>query len=282
MMSGLPLSKGNRSINISLRVPDADVAYVDQFFADHKEFMDLTHPTSGDDEPRPLMYIVTKSPEPNDSNDPAFGSSGNMLYSLTETFRGTRGYEAHMVTLMLPYGRDTAMTSDERAARRELHSTFRDVVGKYAVFQSMRAEVVYTMKDPLRWALANVRPGCRAFNFCFKVPNADVAYVDNFFADHKAFMDRTHPTSGDVEPMVLYYTVTKTHEPKDLDAPFRDIGESTNTLYTLNEIFRGMKGCEAHMAAGQSAGPFFAQVLDVVDKYAVHQSMTAEVVHTMK
>jgi hypothetical protein len=278
------------------------VKQVDKFFADHKAFMDKTHPTSGDAEPRPLMYIVTKAPEPKDPNNPKAGSTGNTLYSLTETYRGMDGCTAHMAA---------------GQADGPLFSKFLEIVSKYASFQSMMAEVVHTMDDPLSSALADVKRGCRAFNLGFKVPDADVECVDEFFANHKAFMEEAHHTSGNAEPRILFYTVTKTPEPKDSNNPAA--GSTGNTLYALTEIYRGMKDCEAHMAAGQATftsyrtwppparaehaedggGPrhqektwkmstsrgnveLFPTFLDIVDKYAVHQSMMVDVVHTMK
>jgi hypothetical protein len=206
------------------------------------------------------MYAVAKAPEYKNPNDPAAGSTGQTLYSLTQTYRGIAGCEASQAT-------------------GQLLSAFRDVIGKYAVFQSTMedgvhrrtiGEVVHTMSDPLLSALDNVRPGCRAFNLGFAVPQSDVAAVDKFFADYTAFMDRTHRTSGDAEPMILFYTVTKAPGPND-----------RTTLYALTEIYRSMAGCCAHVAAAEATGALFSTFRDVVAKYAVHQSMTAEVVHTL-
>jgi hypothetical protein len=321
MKSGLALSPGCFDINIGFKVPDADVAHVDKFFADHKAFMAKTHPTSSDAELQPLMYMVTKAPEPKAevpfqasgptgqkmyseyakpymTVDPAValsatkrvgtagGSSGNTLYSLTATFSGVEACKATMA----------ASTAEG------LTGVLSGLVGKYGTFQSMMAEVVHTMKDPLPSALANVKPGCFAFNRGLKVPNADVAKVDALLAEYTVFMEESHFASGNVEPVVLFYTVSKSAEPKDPSDPAA--GSTGNTLYALTEIYRGMKGCEAHMAAGQAGFTTYKSwppppqeegtagrarielctptFLEVFDKYSCHKSIMAKVVHTMK
>jgi hypothetical protein len=266
------LEPGCRNFNVGLRVPAADVEHVDKFFADHKAFMDRTHKASGDAEPRPLMYAVTK----------AQTTTGNTLYSVTQTYRGMDGAKAHMAA---------------GQADGPLNMRFLDVFSKFGTFHSVAAEVVHTMSDPLASAFSNVKPGCRSFNLGFAVPDADVADVDVFFANHKAFMDETHFTTGSTEPKVLFYTVTKTPELKDPSN--LSSGSTGKTLYSLTEIYRNMKSCEAHMAVGQAAFTQYTTwppppsergrvelgtptFLEMVDKFAVHRSMMAEVVHTMK
>ena len=147
------------------------------------------------------------------------------------------------------------------------------------------------MHDPLHGAMDAVKPdgNCRAFNLSFKVPDEMSSEVDDFFKNHKTFMDETHPVDfGDDEPMVLFYTVTKTPELKDGNDPSK--GTTGNTLYALTEIYRGLDGCEAHMTAGKNYqkdgkeedhGPLFAKFLDVVEKYATATVMMAPVIAAM-
>ena len=110
-------------------------------------------------------------------------------------------------------------------------------------------------------------PGCCEINIGFKVPDAEVAHVDKFFADHKAFMDKTHPTSGDEEPVILFYMVSKI------------AGEEGFTLYSQTEIFKGQAGIDKHMEIGM-ADPIGPRFMDLVGKYSVYKSIGAEVAYT--
>ena len=277
-MAARPTKPGCRNFNLTFKVPDAETGVVDKFMADHQEFMRKTH--NGPEEPFCLMYIVSKTPEPKDPNDPSAGTTGNTLYAITETYEAMAGCEAHMAAGQ-GYGKK------EGEPYGALFATFLEVVGKYATCTSMMSEVVHTMSDPLPGALAAVKPGCHAFNISWKVPDAEVSVLDGFLASHKVFMDETHPVSGDKEPKVLFYTITKAPEPKDPNDP--SAGTTGNTIFTLTEIYEGMAGCEAHMAAGQGYGkkegePYgalFATFLEVVGKYAVGVVMMAPVICAM-
>jgi len=277
-MSMPPIKPGCRNFNITLKVPDGDVETVDKFIADHQAFMRETH--KGPAEPFCLMYAVTKTAELKDSNDPSQGTTGSMLYAITETYQALEGCQAHMAAGQ-GYGKK------EGEPHGVLFGTFLDLVGKYATSTVMMAEVVHTMADPLLGAMAEVKPGCHAFNISMKVPEGEAAAVDAFLSSHKTFMDETHPVSGDKEPMVLFYTTTKTAELKDSNDPSQ--GTTGSTLYAITEIYRGLDGCQAHMAAGQGYGkkegePYgalFSTFLDLVGKYATATVMMAPVVAAM-
>jgi len=273
-----PIKPGCHNFNLTLRVPEGEeTEYVDKFFEDHQAFMRSTHGNPSK-EPFCLMYIVTKTPESKEDGS----TTGNNLYALTETYQGTEGCDAHMSA-----GKNYQKKEGEDHGA--LFGTFLDIVSKYAIASVMAAEVVRTMSDPLLGAMDAVKAGCRAFNLSFKVPDEETSEVDAFFEAHKAFMDETHPVDFcDEEPMVLFYTVTKTPELAD---PAGDPSKGTtgNTLYALTEIYRGLEGCEAHMAAGKNYqkkededhGALFGTFLSVVEKYASATSMMAPVIAAM-
>ena len=50
----------------------------------------------GPDEPKPLAYMVTKTPEPNDPMDPSKGVTDFTIYAISETYAGMEGCMAHM------------------------------------------------------------------------------------------------------------------------------------------------------------------------------------------
>ena len=140
------------------------------------------------------------------------------------------------------------------------------------------APVTATMAAPTT-PLTTVRAGCRAFNFVYKVPDAEQAGVDAFFAEHKAFMDETHKTSGDEEPVVLWYTVTKSPEPVDMNDPSK--GVTGFQMYALCEVYKGMDGCNGHLKAGMARPEFFAKFNEIGAKYSVAGSMMGEVICSM-
>lgn len=261
-----PIVPGCRNFNKGLRVPDADTMYVDNFFADHKQFMEKSQ-QSGDAEPRALMYVVTKQPEPVDPTNASAGTTGNTLYALTETYRGLKGCRAHVAAAQ-------AFNGDGKILAR-----FMEILGKYSTFYSGMSMVIHTVADHLPSALANVKPGYCTFNFGLKVPEADESSVDELFADHKQWVDKTHPTSGDKGPVVLFYTVTKAPEPKDPGNP--SAGFTGNTLYALTEIYPTFDACMAHVEMATKNG-IASRIQDAAGKYGTFVSNFAEVAFTIR
>ena len=123
---------------ITLKVPDGETEYVDKFFDEHQAFMRETH--NGPAEPNAIMYIITKTPDLKDSNDPSAGTTGNTLYAVTETYAGLEGCQAHMAAGQ-GYGKK------EGEPHGALFATFLEVVGKYALATVMMAPVVKAMHD---------------------------------------------------------------------------------------------------------------------------------------
>ena len=249
------IAPGTVAIVMAMKVPDGeDVDFVDKFFKDHMPWMGKTH--MGPEAPKSLAYIVTKMPELKDDQDPPAGTTGKTLYTLTECYPDGKHAEAHM-----------AEAGKDKEAGGDILDRFQTCAGKYGVSSHMMAKVVATMNDPLESCIANIKPGCKEVSVCYKVPNAEVQDMGKFIADHKAFMDKTHSTSGDKEPVILFYMVTKMP------------GDDGFTLYSHTEIFKGQAGVDAHMAAGM-ADPIGQRFMDAVGKYAVYKSIGADVVYT--
>ena len=147
-----PIKPGCRNFNLTLRVPDGETGYVDKFFEGHQAFMRATHGPS--EEPFCLMYIVTKSPELKDGNDPSKGTTGNVLYALTETYQGVEGCDAHMASGRA-WGKSEENGEEEHGP---LFGVFLDIVSKYAIASVMAAEVrsdslTHSIQDIFRSAL---------------------------------------------------------------------------------------------------------------------------------
>ena len=234
------------NFDLGFKVPAADVPTVEKFFADHMAFMKSTH--TGPAEPKPLSYMVTKIP-----------ADDGTVYAMSETYSGMEGCSKHM---------------EVAKATGDILPRFMDTVKKYATGVSLMAPVTASMASE-----TPVTVGCKAINFVYKVPDEEAAGVDAFFAEHKTFMAETHKTSGDTEPVILYYTATKAAELKDSDDPSK--GTTGFQLYALCEVYKGMAGCEAHIAAGKAKPEFFAKFEEIVGKYAISSAMMGEVICSM-
>ena len=249
------------NFDLGFKVPNAETEGVEKFFSDHMAFMKATH--TGPAEPKALSYMVTKTPEPVDPSDPSKGVTDFTIYAMSETYSSMEGCAAHMAV--------AGKTGD-------ILPRFMETVKKYATGTALMAPVVNTMKAPTA-PLTSITPGCRAINFVYKVPEAETAYVDGFFAEHKAFMDSTHKTTGEGEPLILDYKLTKSPEPVDMNDPSK--GTTGFIMYGLSEVYKGMAGCEAHIAEGMKKPDFFGKFQDIVGKYAVASSMMGEVICAM-
>lgn len=251
------IAPGTTGIVLAMKVPDGeDVEFVDKFFKDHMPWMGKTH--KGPEAPMSLAYVITKMPEPTDPDDPSKGTTGKTLYSLIECYPDGKHAEAHM-----------AEAGKDKEAGGDILDRFQTCAGKYGVSSHMMAPVVQTMSDPLLSSISSIKPGCKSLSVCLKVPNADVEAVDTFFADHKAFMDKTHPTSGDTEPVILLYMVTKM------------AGEEGFTLYSQTEIFKGKAGLDKHFEVGM-ADPIGPRFMENLKKYSVYASIGADVAYTFE
>ena len=83
-------------LNISMKVPDSEVALMDELFAAHEKWIKETHFLSGNEEPVLVSYKVLKSPDFKNPIDPSQGTTGNTIYVLSEVYERPAGLKKHM------------------------------------------------------------------------------------------------------------------------------------------------------------------------------------------
>jgi hypothetical protein len=76
---------GNTAFGFTMRVPDSDEAAVDSLLSDHAKWMSETHSLAKEEgKLHTLEYYVSKAAELNDMMDPEKGSTGNVVYTVSE------------------------------------------------------------------------------------------------------------------------------------------------------------------------------------------------------
>lgn len=124
------VKKGFLTFTLFLVVPPEEEARVDKFFADHKDYMEKTHSWTVGPEPCALFYAVTKQPELLEPLDlGATGTTGNLLYVLTEVYSGEEGCKKHF----------------ETAAAEGPMAEFQALVGAYSKLFISFAPVAFTV-----------------------------------------------------------------------------------------------------------------------------------------
>ena len=96
--------KGDVTINTGITVPASMEREVDDLWAKHETFMRETHQfgaAPGDDleRPRITQFTIVKAKELRDPLDPAKGFTGNVQYSMQETYVTPEGVKGHFATL---------------------------------------------------------------------------------------------------------------------------------------------------------------------------------------
>ena len=80
-----------------MRVPDADVAAVDDLISSHAAWMKETHSlTDEEGKLHTLEYYVSKAAELNDMMDPSKGSTGNVVYTVSEVHKDDEHFGKHV------------------------------------------------------------------------------------------------------------------------------------------------------------------------------------------
>ena len=91
---------GQPSIHLVWRVPPADEAKIDAYWKSHEKFMRSAHTMglSGNDavKPRLTSFSINKGKELNNPLDPSSGFSGNILYTMSETYAAPEGIGSHL------------------------------------------------------------------------------------------------------------------------------------------------------------------------------------------
>ena len=76
---------GDTTFGFTMRVPESDEAAVDGLLSDHGKWMSETHSLEQEEgKLHTLEYYVSKATELNDMMDPTKGSTGNIVYTISE------------------------------------------------------------------------------------------------------------------------------------------------------------------------------------------------------
>ena len=88
--------KGQKTFNFALCVSSEDVKAVEKAIADHADWMRKTHSLEAGGGIHLVDYYVAKADEQNNIADPSQGTTGNILYSINETYVLPEGIDQHM------------------------------------------------------------------------------------------------------------------------------------------------------------------------------------------
>ena len=81
------------------------------------------------------------------------------------------------------------------------------------------------------------------------VPENMISEVEQFFQEHETWMRETHNLSGDAEPRIVDYSVSKAPQYIDNDL---EKGPSGKTIYSLYEAYVTDQGAMKHFELWQS------------------------------
>ena len=93
----MSFKNGNTTFGFTMRVPENDAAVVDDLIYSHAKWMSETHslkPESG--KLQTLEYFVSKATELNDMMDPSQGSTGNIIYNVSEVHIDDEHFGKHV------------------------------------------------------------------------------------------------------------------------------------------------------------------------------------------
>ena len=88
---------GHTTFGFTMRVPDSDVAAVDELISSHAAWMQTTHSlTEVEGKLHTLEYYVSKAAELNDMMDPSKGTTGNVVYTVSEVHKDDEHFGKHV------------------------------------------------------------------------------------------------------------------------------------------------------------------------------------------
>ena len=93
----MSFENGNTTFGFTMRVPESDASTVDDLLYSHAKWMSETHslkPENG--KLQTLEYFVSKATELNDMMDPSKGSTGNIIYSISEVHIDDEHFGKHV------------------------------------------------------------------------------------------------------------------------------------------------------------------------------------------
>ena len=88
---------GNTTFGFTMRVPDSDEKAVDDLLSAHANWMSETHSLEQvDGKLHTLEYFVSKASEFNDMMDPSKGTTGNIIYNISEVHLDDEHFSKHV------------------------------------------------------------------------------------------------------------------------------------------------------------------------------------------
>ena len=87
---------GHTTFGFTMRVPDSDAAAVDELISSHASWMKKTHSLKEVEELHTLEYYVSKAAELNDMMDPSKGTTGNVVYTVSEVHKDDEHFGKHV------------------------------------------------------------------------------------------------------------------------------------------------------------------------------------------
>ena len=88
---------GNTAFGFTMRVPETDETAVDDLVSSHAKWMSETHSLKHEDgKLQTLEYFITKATELNDMMDPQKGSTGNIIYTVSEVHIDDEHFGKHV------------------------------------------------------------------------------------------------------------------------------------------------------------------------------------------
>ena len=109
------------------------------------------------------------------------------------------------------------------------------------------------------------------------VPENMISEVEQFFQEHETWMRETHNLSGDAEPRIVDYSVSKAPQYVDNDL---EKGPSGKMIYSLYEAYVTDQGAMKHFELWQSHPG--AETMAKMSEYQSDMSFNAEVIATME
>ena len=88
---------GNTTFGFTMRVPASDETGIDDLIASHASWMSETHSLNPEEgKLHTLEYYVSKATELNDMMDPSKGSTGNIIYTVSEVHIDDEHFGKHV------------------------------------------------------------------------------------------------------------------------------------------------------------------------------------------
>ena len=88
---------GNTTFGFTMRVPADEAAAIDDLISSHAKWMSETHSLESENgKLQTLEYFVSKATELNDMMDPSKGSTGNIIYNVSEVHIDDEHFGKHV------------------------------------------------------------------------------------------------------------------------------------------------------------------------------------------